>query len=207
MINEIIINNRWIETISLLNGDFMKKILVMLFALSSISAFAQDGSHFTLYNKTYPDKMIKFLCLDSECSSVNVSYVNDGDIVDERIIYEEEIDKSASNNRWILSPQSPEVTPYSFAQGSFSKVGKQWKEGEEGKAIGNSIVGVFGGILDTAILPMILFNGLVSPEGVYTLDQGRIGGRRAKRIIYNQEDTKLKESRFREVLNSLKLNK
>lgn len=181
----------------------MKTFLIALLTSVSVTCFAQDAfESFKLTNKTYPDQVITFECLDIQCEALEVSYVKSSLIENSRIIYKTEIEDAADVRRKIIIDD--EVVSYYETRNVIGRVGKQWREGEEFKAIGNALVSPLVAIFDTVFnLPLQLVVAPMTAE--VKVVKGHVGGKRALKISNNMKDVSLKHKKFLKVKDALRI--
>jgi hypothetical protein len=184
-----------------------------LFGLAVVStfAFSVNAQDHIITNKTYPERKIEITCqipmsvLDSgdTCSIMTIK-AYDG----ETLTYSNDVNKltlksTAKNKRKYFKRDKSPYMPFALTGMAGSKIGKKWREGYHGKAIGNIGLTLGAFIVDTAALPI----SLASRENAIVFMDSKQDKKAAKRVLRMIDKMKFeksyKEKQFMEIWNYL----
>lgn len=159
----------------------MKKLLVGLLAVGSISIFASENKILTFENQVYPEYSIIAKCIDSDCEQFTLEPRNENELVEYKYIFSSVKIEQIAKNRRKTSDKKADVEYYSLTKNAFDNAKRAKKESYYGKMIVSSVGGVAGSLLGTIALPIKLIQEIPT----YTTKDSFEDKRLAKRFLKN----------------------
>lgn len=180
----------------------MKKTLIGLLAVGSISAFAANS--FTIVNKTNPGQDISLKCLTDQCKSLDLEYRENEQVVSKSTIHIEEVAGDASEELERIGVPYEEGTfdmfPYELTNDYETRLFHSVTPRD--KFVNGSML-VLSAIADTLLLPAetVAYYNLTRLEG----KDNRKAARKTKRILKGSKDKKIGDKKFQIIKKYLDL--
>ncbi len=182
----------------------MKKLLIGLLALGSISTFAQDVKSFTVVNKTSGTEQMTFTCLDDSCQELNV--LSSTRSRSRNFLISDLITKSNQSREVVLDCSQGDID-----LPPFSNTKELVNDFSEGHNRGENLVGAVA--VSLIIAPLLLAGDILILPGTGTaylvgcIDNGNKDFNRKSKLaskellskIYNFEDIELKHIQYKEL--------
>lgn len=135
--------------------QIMKKLLVGLLALGSMSSFATSNKEILIKNTTYPDRSMLVQCLSEDCELIRVNILKAEKLSKASILRMSTLRLSAKNRRRDKDCALGENL-YKMTREASKDTVRNKKEGYNGKMVLSALGTAGAAILDTAISPFTI---------------------------------------------------
>lgn len=197
----------------------MKKLLIGLLALGSITAFSQT-KEFSIINKTSKGaESLKITCIDDSCEAFEIEQILNGTVVNENTVYYSDVLKVSSlkvdggleysnSEFWFGDGENNEGMVAPFSRTLIDGTAKRWDSGHELEVVGRYALTPISIIIDAAALvvssPYLLIAGASSSNGnARGIRFAKRNAKRMAKVLNKDSNLELKERKFKKITELL----
>lgn len=176
----------------------MRKMLIGLLVVGSLSTFADDSNLLTIVNKTDPREKISITCEDEGCEFLNVKLPDNSSKLIEYAKLEYLADKKVKRDHYVGNYQRLPSRPYDATKNltDGKRTTDLWDRGYEKKAILRTISIPFVAVGETIVLPFTGIADLINYRKDPSKKMSKKYSKKVLKKIKKYKVYELKEKRF-----------
>jgi hypothetical protein len=180
----------------------MKKLLICLLALGSVSAFAQNTPNLKITNINSPEKQMIFTCTDDACDLVKFKFFVDNKVINYRLIEKSRIENAINRkNRIYHENGKPEF--FQTTKGNLKETKRRADKGEYSNVLLMSVLTLISMPFDVLPLPYLTVEKIIYDNKAYSRKTARIMKDLKLNLEMDIEEVQLKEKACQDIYDAV----